>query len=371
MYRRYQALVESSATSMAFALLVTLVLKNLNVYPEKWVVVIGVTMGLIGIRWPIVSYIIGVVTLAYPIYTINFYLVVLFIAVSALGQRLFVHFLGATTLVLATPLLAEYHLHWLVPVLGGLWWGGFAGAWIGAAAAVWGKLFAGMAGLNTDWLFLAGQSGGAEAIAARFAGANSLDTLLLLIEPFTISSTLILYDLLQVAGWAIAGSFVGTLSTQKWVRYRAPWSVMVVTAGGGLILIATHLGLPYWLDDAIKQEVVKSTFDPLAPLFSLLVVIVVGTIVYTVRESLDLPVAPKRRWWAKSRKKSGQKSMIQPLQLFRRGEASSPANSATFAANANEDFIRPRRPVRVPDHSELPEWEPPRSDSDLIMLEID
>jgi hypothetical protein len=77
---------------------------------------IGVAIGLTGVRWPIVSYIIWVVVLAYPIYTLNFYLAVLFIAVAALGQRLCVHFLGATTLVLATPLLAEYHLHWLVPV---------------------------------------------------------------------------------------------------------------------------------------------------------------------------------------------------------------------------------------------------------------
>ncbi len=220
---------------------------------------------------------------------------------------------------------------------------------------MWGKLFAGMAGLNTDWLFMAGQSGGAEAIAARFAGANSL------IEPFAISSTLILYDLLQLVGWAAAGCFVGALSTQKWVRYRAPWSVMVVTAGGGLILIATHLGLPYWLDDAIKAEAVKSTFDPLAPLFSLLVVIVVGTVVYTVRESLDLPVAPKQSWWGKSKKKSGQKSGLQPMQLLRRATGSATASpAATFAANANDELVRPRRPVRVPDHSELPEWEPPR-----------
>jgi len=246
-YRRYQALLESLATSIGFAALVTLALISLDVYPYNWVLVIGFTIAILGIRWDPFAYILAVAVLLYPIYTINLYLAVLFLAISALGHRLFVHYLGATALVLATPLLAEYHLHWLVPILGGLWWGGMIGGWVGGLAAVWGKIIGGMVGLNIDWLLMAGQSLDIPVIATRFHGANSLETLLLIIEPFAGTSSFILYNLLQVAGWIVAGAFVGSLAGRKWVKYRTPWSVLVVTAGGGLIMLATHIALPYWL----------------------------------------------------------------------------------------------------------------------------
>ena len=141
LYRRYQGALEQSLTVSALAALVTLTLYQLPVYPENWVIVIGVAIALVGFRWPFVAYLLSVAVLVYPLYTINLYLAVLFVAVSALGQRLFVHYLGATVLVLAVPLLAQYHLHWLIPILGGLWWGGNRGIWVGGLAALWGKFF--------------------------------------------------------------------------------------------------------------------------------------------------------------------------------------------------------------------------------------
>lgn len=366
LYRRYQALFESAATATGFAVLVMLALRSIAVYPDNWVVVIAVTIGLVGIRWPIVAYVLGVSLVAYPIFTINLYLAVLFVAVAALGHRWFVHFLGATALVLATPLLAQYHLHWLVPVLGGLWWGGVTGAWVGGLAAMWGKLIAGMAGMNPDWVLLAGHTPHVDMIANRFADANSLDTLLLLIDPFATSSSLMLYHLLQVVGWTVTGAFVGGLASKRWVKYYAPWSVMVVTAGGGLIMLLTHVGLPYWLADAVPNN---AWFDPVAPLFSLLVVIIVGTLVYSIRESLDLPVAPKRSMWASRQQK--QKSKSSAFSFLKR----TPKPVANQFANTSEtsfpEQVHARRPVRVPKQSELPEWEPPQADSGLIMLEID
>ncbi len=354
LYRRYQAQLESACTAAGFAAVVTLALKNLDAYPANWVIVIGVAVGLLGVRWPLLAYSLGVVVLIYPLYTINLYLAVLFVAAAALGHRILAHYLGATALVLATPLLAEYHLHWLVPILGGLWWGGLAGAWIGGLAAMWGKLIAGMAGMNIDWLALAGHAPNATMIASRFHNANSLDTLLLLIEPFAATSTVILYNLLQVIGWTTAGGFVGMLAARKWVKYHAPWSVLVVTAGGGLILLATHVVLPYWLTEAVPKAVLAA-YDPAASLFSLMMVIIVGTTVYSLRESLDLPVAPPRLF---------QRVPQRGLGLF-----GSPKPKQPVTINREPD--RPRQPVRVPKQSELPEWEPPANDTGLIMLEID
>lgn len=367
LYRRYQALLERAATAAGFALVVTLALKGMAVYPDNWVVVLGVGIGVLGLRWPLAAYGAAVTAMTYPVFTINFYLAVLFVAAAALGYRHFVHFLGATALVLATPLLAQYHLHWLVPVLGGLWWGGLAGAWIGGLAAVWGKLIGGMAGMNTDWLLLAGHTLQAQAIAERFQDANSLNTLLLLVEPFAASSVVLLYNLLQVAGWILAGAFVGGLSSRRWVKYHAPWSVLVVTAGGGLILLAAHVALPYWLVDAAAESGALLNYDPSAPLFSLVVVILVGTLVYTLRESLDLPVAPRRALRRPGTNRQPATARGTPaFSLFKRStkiKTGSPAQA--------KDLSQPRRPVRVPSQHELPEWEPPQTDSGLIMLEID
>ena len=374
-YRRYQALLESSATAVGFATLVTLALMSLDIYPYNWVLVIGFTIAILGIRWQALAYILAVAVMLYPVYSINLYLAVLFLAVSALGYRLFVHYLGATTLVLATPLLAEYHLHWLVPVLGGLWWGGMIGAWVGGLAAMWGKMVGGMAGLNIDWLLMAGQSLDVPLVVARFQEANSLETLLLIIEPFAGTSSLILYNLLQVAGWAVAGAFVGSLAGRKWVKYRTPWSVLVVTAGGGLIMLATHIGLPYWLEEAVSETAVTVTQDPVAPLFSLIVVIIVGTTIYSLRESLDLPVAPKHSFQTIRRQRKAKKAnTLQPFRLFKRGSKSQDRardEGQVDPTDVDSDLAPSRRPVRVPHHSELPEWEPPKDDKGLIMLEID
>lgn len=339
-----------------------LALYGLPVYPRNWVVVIGTAVAVLGIRWPLAAYIAAVAVMVYPIFTINLYLAVLFVALSALGQRVFVHYMGATVMILATPFLAQYHLHWLTPILAGLWWGGVSGAWIGAAAALWGKILGGMAGLNIDWLVLAGQSPDPQAMVARFHEANSLNTLLLLVEPFAATSSELLYNLLQIIGWAAAAGFVGSLAWRKWVKYRTPWSILVVTAGGGLILLVTHLGLPYWLTEAVSEPARRVLLDPAGPLFSLVVVIITGTTVHSLRESLDLPVAPPQ---PKARPASIANTPRAPLGLFGR------ARSAGRNQAGSNDIDRSRRPVRIPDRSELPEWEPPRDDSDLIMLEID
>jgi len=351
---------------IALGVLVTLTLYSIPALPNNWIVVIGVAIAILGLRWPAVAYFGAVAALIYPLYMINLYLAVLFVAVSMLGQRLFVHYLGATVLVLATPWLAQYHLHWLIPILGGLWWGGTTGAWVGGLAALWGKFLGGMSGLNIDWLTLAGHLPSTQLITARFAEANSLETLILLIEPFAATATIILYNILQITGWAVAGGFVGSLAQRKWIKYHTPWSILVVTAGGGLIMFATHVALPYWLKEAVSPEALTTLQDPTGPLFSLLMIIIVGTTVHTMRESLDLPVAPQGNIWSKPKQKK-QSSKLKPARLFQRKKVAVRGNKQEEIT----DLDRTRHPIRVPNQSELPEWEPPKDDPGLIMLEID
>ena len=369
LYRRYQGFLERSLTVTALATLVTLILYNLPVYPENWVLVIGVAIALLGIRWPLLGYLLSVAALIYPLYTINLYLAVLFVAISALGQRLFVHYLGATVVVLATPLLAQYHLHWLIPILGGLWWGSTRGAWVGGLAAAWGKFIGGMTGLEIDWLILAGKSFDLQTMTLRFQETNSLETLILLIEPFAATATIILYNLLQIVGWAVAGGFVGSLAGRKWIKHRAPWSILVVTAGGGLIMLVTHLVLPFWLQEAVTAEAEAVLQDPVGPLFSLLIIIIAGTTIHTLRESLDLPVAPNRTHWSKP-KQHKQKLKLQPANLFKRTKTALHRQKQQQETDTSKPN-RTHQPIRVPNQSELPEWEPPKDDTGLIMLEID
>jgi hypothetical protein len=229
-------------------------------------------------------------------------------------------------------------------------------------AALWGKLLGSMAGMNPDWIILAGNLPQAQDIIHRFQAANSLDTLLLLVEPFADTPNVILYNLLQVIGWTTAGGFVGALAKRRWVKYRTPWSILVVTAGGGVIMMATHLGLPLWLNDAVSEPARLALQDRTGPLFSLLMVIIVGTTVYSLRESLDLPVAPQRNIYTTGRKyKAGEPPVT---RLLRRRPGRATVSNRVGGNNG-------RQPTQQFPYADLPEWEPPRDESGLIMLEID
>jgi len=153
-------------------------------------------------------------------------------------------------------------------------------------------------------------------------------------------------------------------------------------------MMATHLALPYWLEDAATPEAIAVLQDPAGPLFSLLMVIIISTTIHSFRERLDLPVAPQRKVRMTKQKVRNSRQ----LSFFRRAKANSirgqgrkqreglvEANidrgdqlrSNQSREKVERDLDRPRRPVRVPHQSELPEWEPPQDDSGLIMLEID
>ena len=136
-------------------------------------------------------------------------------------------------------------------------------------------------------------------------------------------------------------------------------------------MLATHVGLPYWLPEALPETALTRPPDPVAPLFSLLTVIIVGTVVYSLRESLDLPVLPKRVVARPTQQ--GSLFKVRPFSLFKRSPKAQvkQGEQGQEGGLTQEEMARPRQPVRVPHHSELPEWEPPKNDSGLIMLEID
>jgi hypothetical protein len=344
LFRRHQSFVEGAIAAAGLAAIVGLVLLAMPVYPPNWAPVIVAAIALTGLRWPMLAYLFAVVAVLYPIYVISLYLAVLFLALTVLGHRVLAHYLGATVLVLAVPLLTEYHLHWTVPLLAGLWWGTSAGAWMGGLAALWGKLLAGMAGLNPDWITLPGQPATLAGIVQRFHSLSSLETLLKLLQPFAPDTSTLLYHLLQIVIWAAAGAVVGTLAGRTWIRHRQPWSTVPVAVVGVLIMLGGHWALISWLTDVGPDQPDLTVQVGVATIAML-----IAAPLAMVRHSLELPVAPRPR-------------IGKPILSWRArlGQVRRPPQRDSAP-------VEPR-PVPVP---ELPEWEAPDEDNGLIMLELD
>jgi hypothetical protein len=289
----------------------------------------------------------------YPLYTLSLYIAVLFLAVALLGQRFFIHNLGATLLVLAAPWLARYNVAWMVPLLGGLWWGAAGGAWMGGLAALWGQVLAGMAGLNPDWLALSGTSPTMAGVAQRFGEADSLETLKRILEPLAPNSSLLLYHLLQVIAWAAVGGIVGFLADRAWVQQRRPWGRIIIGVAGAFALLGAHVGLGIWLEQ--YNPAALSALWP-ALLAATIVVAVVVSVLEGVRDFLEHPLPPRPR--RKSARPGRAVGATWPWPLRRSGRR-----------EAGQDNWPERTPLPVP--VQLPDWEPTDEPEDLIMLELD
>jgi hypothetical protein len=333
--RRYLSWLERLLVATGLSALLYGLMSSLPVYPLNWDLVILAVVFVAALWSPGIAYFIAVAAVAYPLYTLSLYVAVLFLAVALLGQRIFIHNLGATVLVLATPWLAGYQVAWAVPLLGGIWWGAAGGAWMGGGAALWGQVAAGMAGLNPDWLTLTGTSPTITGVVQRFGEANSLETLKLILEPLAPNTTLLLYHLLQVVAWAAVGGIVGTLADRSWIRQRRPWGTIVIAVLGAFALLGAHVGLGLWLE--------QHTLTTLAPVWPLLitttgvVAIGVGTL-EGLRDFLEHPLPPVRRR-ARPQRRPGRARELE------------------------------HAPLPVP--TQLPDWEPADESEDLIMLELD
>lgn len=350
--RRYLSFLERLLVSAGLSALVFSVMNNIPVYPANWDLVIVATIFVVALWWPGAAYFIAVAAVAYPLYTLSLYIAVLFLAVALLGQRIFIHNLGAMILVLASPWLARYNVAWVVPVLGGLWWGAAGGAWMGGLAALWGQVLAGMAGLNPDWLARIGTSPTVAGVAQRFGEANSLETLELILEPLAPNATLLLYHLLQVVAWAAVGGLVGLLADRAWIQHRRPWGTVLIGVAGAFALLGAHVGLGMWLEQ--YSQISLSPMWPTLIATTVIVAVVVGTL-EGLRDFLEHPLPP--RLPARKTRASRRPARSQ-LPLHR-----------TRQDGSGDEQDSERDPLPVP--TQLPDWEPADESEDLIMLELD
>ncbi len=345
LFKRYQSDIEGAIIAALLGALVAIVLLNLPVYPPNWAPVLVAIVALLGFRYPLAAYLVAVAVVTYPLYTVSLYVAVLFLALTILLQRPLSHYLGATVLIAATPWLAKYQLHWIVPILAGLWWGAMNGFWIAGLAALWGKVLGGMAGLNIDWLLLAGKMPLAAAMSQRFHGLPAIDTLNKLLQPFAPDSTVLLYQLMQITLWATVAALVGILGDSTWLHRRLyPWLTIFAAALGGIALAAGHTALTLWLPDIAPATIPWQQLTT-----TMMFGVGIAGCLDVFRRFLDLPLTPP----------APRKRRVLPLfkRIWRgkKGQKSATAVAATA-------------PIPVPN---LPAWEPPQEDNDLILLELD
>ncbi|MBN1147994.1 MAG: hypothetical protein JXA78_12120 [Anaerolineales bacterium] len=245
--RRYLNTLERMAVAAMLAGLVCVLLWELPSYPPYWDAVILVAI-FAATLWSLpLGYFLAIAAAAYPLYHLSIYLAALFLAVALLGARVFIRNLGGALLVLATPLLAIIYLPWVTPVLGGLWWGAAGGALMGGLAALWGQVLAGMAGMDPDWVARLGLMLDGAPLVERFAQADSLETLLRIVEPLAPDPTTLLFYLLQVIAWVAVGALVGAIADRAWAHKRHPWGAILAAWLGVALLAALHQAWGLWL----------------------------------------------------------------------------------------------------------------------------
>jgi hypothetical protein len=365
--RRNLSILERIVVTLGLVAMLYELMSSLPAYPLYWDVAILIAVFAVGLWSTPVVYFVAVAAAVYPLYSLSLYLAVLFLAIAIIGQHIFINNLGATLLVLATPWLATYQLAWMVPILGGLWWGASGGAWIGAMAALWGKLMFGMSAINPDWLLLMGQSPSAPNVVARFSQTNSLETLTLLLAPISTDTTTLLYHLLQILIWVLVAALLGIMADRASLSDRHPWPNVLLCAGGGLALLLAHIAFGFWLGQHTLE-----TLDPLwgvlamATLFSALA----AGLLEILRDFFDHPLyvhLPKER---PAERYIQQPRIIAGIKDGSAGKTLAKPNQIDENSQENE-VLDDNREVASPNSNQTPKSPSKSNPDDLIMLELD
>lgn len=249
-YQSNRDLVERTFIAIGLALLVGSLLHGQPVYPADWTMLLVGAVVVAGLYDPLAGYLAAVAISVWPLWQLSPYLATLFLAVAVLARGRLLRSLSWALLVTASPMLAWLLVTAIVPLLAGLLLSPAAAFWVGVAAASWLKLAGGMAGIQPDLLTLHQEPIFVSAVAARFAGANSLSALQRLVAPFAGDATFLLLDILQVLGWGLCASLVAWFRQQRWAELRPAWSLIVALLGGTSVSIGTLFLLPVWLQVA-------------------------------------------------------------------------------------------------------------------------
>lgn len=272
-YQRYSAVWQRAGLSAGWALLYLLVdgriasISNLegSPLPIEWRIVLAALIFGVGLYKPSLSYAGFVVALIYPLYLISIYVMALALAVLVLSVPVVVHHLPLTIMVLYAPVLAPYHLTPVLPLLMGLWategpdgrWGRLGGSIAGALCALWLKIVAGMSDGLTDLWLINGWRMDLDMLYIQFHGANSLETLLRIVEPLTVSNgdvaRIVLKHFLQAMAWFGAVYVVSAVRDLLLLRKQgragggSAWTSVLGLVPGLLLIWAGYTAVSSWL----------------------------------------------------------------------------------------------------------------------------
>lgn len=244
LYQRYRSFFDRLAPSLGMTLLFVLVNQATGLFSSDWLWFIAGGILVTGLIAPVVGYVLFVLALAYPLYSISIYLAALALSILILLSFFVARHLAALVLVLAIPLLVAYRVAWAAPLLAGLWWAEWGGALVGMGGAFWLKIFAGMCGATPDLIRLSGQTLTIDPLIDRFHTANSLQTLLWLAEPLALDSQTLLLHVLEILGWGLAGYGVGLMRRRMEGASRPNLGLLASIVVGFLGLGIGSLALP-------------------------------------------------------------------------------------------------------------------------------
>jgi hypothetical protein len=249
LYQRYRSLWDRLVPAAGMAGLFWWLAQATGVLSPEWRLFIAGGILIAGLFASLVGYVAFVAALAYPLYTISIYVAALAITALTLPAFFLTRHLSAVVLALSVPAFSMGRLGPAVPLLAGLWWAEGGGAGVGVGSALWLKLCAGMCGADPDFVRLGGTPLVMERVVERFGAANSLQTLVWLVQPLAPDSRTLLLHILQVMGWGLAGYAAG-LMRQRMSRMARPTVGLMAALGAGLlglnagvILLPLALGL--------------------------------------------------------------------------------------------------------------------------------
>ena len=248
LYQRYHSFFDRLIPAAMMALLFVLVNQATETFLSEWLWFIAGGIVIAGLVAPIAGYVLFILALAYPLYTISIYVAALALSILILLAFFVTRHLTALVLVLAIPLLIPYRIIWLVPFLAGLWWFEWGGVLLGISSALWLKIFAGMCGATPDLAHLSGQTLATRHLIDHFSTANSFQTLLWMTESLTPDSQTLLFHIVEILGWGLAGYGVGLVRRRMEGMSRPNLGLLVSIVVGFLGMGIGSLALPVALD---------------------------------------------------------------------------------------------------------------------------
>jgi len=237
-----------------------------STFPVQWRIFLAACVFVGGMWRPVVGYALFVAAIAYPLYLISVYVMALALAVLILSAPLVAGHLPLALMVIGAPLVAPIHLTPALPFLFGLLscatspgeWRRASGTISAGLCALWLKLCAGMAGYTTDLWYINGWSPEIALVYGRFHAANSLQTLVQLVEPLMVgvdgsAATVLLFNLLQVCAWACAAYLVSAVRDVLLARKLgsagrgSAWLSVLSLVPGVVAVWAGYVVVPSWL----------------------------------------------------------------------------------------------------------------------------